>query len=147
MDRRETASKVSTLIRLGETAEQAYDRALPKIADPDAARRLALVRAEHRAHADAMRSLLEALGEDPQPHSADFEWFAAAIVERVGKARRLPEVLARTRQAEAAVLIQYADAADAPMPLQVGRLVRRHLARNEAHLDLIDEMRGVQRGR
>jgi hypothetical protein len=145
MDRRETAAKMSTLIRLGETAEQAYDRALPKIADPAAARRLAQVRADHRADTEAMRALLEALGEDQQPHSADFEWFAEALVNRVGRATLLPEVLARTRQAEAALLLQYADAAEVQMPLQVGRVVRRHLARNEAHLDLIDELRGAGR--
>ncbi len=146
MDRRQTIAKVSTLIRLGETAEECYGRALSKLPDRETARRLAQMRADHRAHAEDMRGVLEALGEDQQPRSEDFEWFATSLVDRVGKARKPAEVLARTRQAEAAVLVQYADAAERRLPLQAARLVRRHLLRNEAHLDLIDELWQSKRG-
>lgn len=141
MNRSETVAKVSSLIRLDEAAEEAYGRALRKLPEGQAASRLASIRAEHATHAALMREALATLGASQQPRSADFESFAAAVVERVGRADRPAEVLARTRQAEAAVLIQYADAAEARLPLAVGRLVRRHLARNEEHLDYIDELR------
>lgn len=145
MDRRQTVAKVSTLIRLGETAEEVYGCALPKLGEP-AARRLAPARSDHHAQTEAMRSLLESLGEQEEPRSQDFEWFAESLVRRAALAHRPAEALAGARQAEAAVLLHYADAAQVHLPLQVGRLVRRHLERNEAHLDLIDELAGARRG-
>jgi hypothetical protein len=108
--------------------------------------RLARMRWDHANHAAQFRDVLESLGAAVVPRSGEFETYTACVLRGVDRARKPAEVLAQAREAEAAVLVQYADAAEAPLPLQVKRLVRRHLERDEAHLDAIDELRDRARG-
>jgi hypothetical protein len=140
MDRHETAAKLSTLIRLAETAEETYILAAPRVPDPHVARTLARIACEHGHQAEEIRDVLTAMGEPQRERSADFESYTHALIAGAARAERTGELIGRARQAEAACLVQYADAAETQLPLQAGRLVRRHLARNEGHLDWIDRL-------
>lgn len=146
MDQRETTAKLSTLIRVDETAEQSYLHAAAKMPDGRTAAEFARISVAHRHQAEALREVLDGMGERQLPRSEEFEYYVGTVIAGVNRARQVGELLTRARQAEVDCLLQYADAADAGLPLRAGRLVRRHLARDETYLDLIDALRSGARG-
>jgi hypothetical protein len=145
MDRQDTVAKLSTLIRVDETAGEAYLRVAAKLSDAQAAADFARIAVAHHRQAESIRQVLHGMGEPQHPRSEEFEYYVGTVIAGVERARHGDELLGRARQAEVDCLLQYADAADAELPLQAGRLVRRHLARDETYLDFIDALRSGAR--
>ncbi|MBE0476764.1 MAG: hypothetical protein IBX62_06705 [Coriobacteriia bacterium] len=126
MDEHAAVKRITHLMRMEETAREAYDAALAKVPGSKIRPSMVRFRQTHQEHAEGLQRLTAEVGEGPVGSGA-YQAYMDDVVDSVRQARDYHGLFSTMRTMEAALRLQYEEAVGSGLPDEAAQTVRAYL--------------------
>jgi len=137
MEKTEIVERLTDLARLDIDAFHAYGQAIKNIEYEDMRQKMTDFQDDHRRHVDTLSSMIRDFGGTPPEFSRDFKGY---LIEGFTALRSITGTKGALEAMETNEILtnrKYGEAAEAPFPEDVGKIMRAHLDHEKAHLSWI----------
>jgi rubrerythrin len=140
MNTREFADQLGSLMLLDFDAAHAYEEAIENLKPADLREQFTRFRIDHQDQVYALSTLIKQMGEEPPPHSNDFQHYSSGGIASPKDLCETREIVDLMYRNEKQIGERYADLKGTELPTQVASAIQQGFVSQERHAAYMESL-------